>query len=333
MHESFRKRYEDLLAIYLRDRKEDQLYAVQQLSKWMIEQRIPPDEIVSYHALAVKKMLPHVSQSVMDSFSFLIETMIGYGIAYQEHENLVNRQQELENEIDVAVGMQQSLLPQGTPSFPGVEVGIISVPAKQMSGDYYNFADHGSGSFGIALSDIIGSGIPAALCMSMIKYAMDGLDDHLSPAETLRRLNSVVERNVDDSMFITMVYGVYNTTLHQFRYAAAGHEPGFIYRAKEKKFYDMETRGLVLGVSRDIRYPEYSLSLSTGDAIILFSDGVTEGRVDGGKFIGRKQFAAMIRKYLDQPAQQAVNAISQELHELANYELHDDQTILLIRRV
>ncbi len=332
MHESFRKRYEKLLANYLRDRKEEQLYAVQQLSKWMIEHRIPPDEIVGYHALAIRKMIPDASQEVRDSLSFLIETMVTYGIAYQEHENLVNRQQELENEIDVAVGMQQSLLPQSVPSCPGLEVGVVSVPAKRMSGDYYNFTDHGDGSFGIALSDIIGSGIPAALCMSMIKYAMDGLDDHLSPAETLRRLNSVVERNVDNSMFITMVYGVYNTETHQFRYAAAGHEPGFIYRSDEGKFYDMEAKGLVLGVSRDIRYPEYNFSLASGDAIILFSDGVTESRVNG-KFLEREEFAELIRKHLDQSAQKAVNAISQDLHELANYELHDDQTILLVRRL
>lgn len=331
MQEEIFQQYRELLTSYLREKSEDHLYAAQQMSKWMMEQKIPPEEMVSYHAEAVKSELPNLPPSVRDSFDVLIEMMIGYGISLREHENLLNRQRELEYEIEVAVGMQQTLLPDAPPSLPGLDIGVISVPANRMSGDYYNFVDHGCGSVGVALSDIIGKGIPAALCMSMIKYAMDQLDYPLGPAEILRRLNIVVERNVDPSMFITMVYGVYDGKQHLFRYAAAGHEPGLHYHSASGEFRDMTTKGLVLGVTKETSYEEYELYLEPGDAIFLFSDGVTEARIDG-EFLGRERLTELIAPYIDQPGQHTVEAIYQELYERTNYKQKDDQTILMIRR-
>ncbi|SHF03345.1 sigma-B regulation protein RsbU (phosphoserine phosphatase) [Seinonella peptonophila] len=326
------KQYERLLTAYIEDQREDYLYGAQQLSKWIMEQRIPPEEIVNLHYRFIKTLLPDLPESVKNSFDILIEMMIGYGVAYQETEKLATRHRELEYEIEVAVGMQQTLLPEGPPTLDGVDIGVLSVAAKRMSGDYYNFVDHGKHHLGVAISDIIGKGIPAALCMSMIKYAMDRLDDQpLSPSEILKDLNTVVERNVDPSMFITMVYGVYDSLNHRFRYATAGHEPGFFYQASNDQFTDMETQGLVLGVNRDVDYPEYTLSLEENDAIILFSDGMTECRI-GGEFLTRENLQEIIHQYLHLPAMEAVNQIYHKLFELADYKIADDQTILIIKR-
>ncbi len=333
MNIDLQKQYERLLASYIHDTREDHLYGAQQLSKWIIQQRVLPEEVINFHISTLRKVLPDLPREVKVSFDFLIEVMIGYGLAYQDRDNLVSRQQELEGEIDVAVRMQQTLLPDCPPPLPGVEIGVLSVAANRMSGDYYNFVDHGQGSLGIAISDIIGKGIPAALCMSMIKYSMDRLDKQpLSPPEVLRGLNTVVEKNVDSSMFITMVYGVYDSLNHRFCYATAGHEPGLVYRAEEDDFQDLETEGLVLGVAKDVDYPEKQVTLSLGDAIILFSDGVTECKVDG-KFLRREQLKQIIHDNIELPAQQAVEAIYQKLFEMTKYNLKDDQTIMIIKRV
>ena len=330
-----KKLYQKLLASYISSKKEDHLYSVQQLSKWFLEKRIPPDEVVNMHVNAMKEQYPDMPDDLKASFDLLIEIMIGYGISYREKEKLVNRHRELENEIEVAVGMQQTLLPDGPPKLGGVDIGVVSVAAKQMSGDYYNFVDHGSGSLGIAIADIIGKGIPAALCMSMIKYAMDRLDDQpsapLSPSQVLRDLNTVVERNVDPSMFITMVYGVYDSLNHHFRYATAGHEPGLYYCHETGEFVDLETKGLVLGVSREVRYPEYKIQLSPQDAIILFSDGVTECKVDG-QFIERDMLKEIIRTHIHLPAQESVETIHQALYDMCGYKIRDDQTIVILKR-
>lgn len=333
MDMDLQKQYERLLTAYIHDQREDYLYGAQQLSKWIMEQQIPPEEVVNFHIHTIKELLPDLPTEVKASFDILLEVMIGYGVAYQQTEKLASRQRELENEIEVAVNMQQSLLPSDPPPLPGVEIGIVSVAAKRMSGDYYNFVSHSERSLGVAISDIIGKGIPAALCMSMIKYAMDRLDKQpLSPSEILRDLNTVVERNVDPSMFITMVYGVYDSLNHQFIYSTAGHEPGFFYHADEDRFVDMETQGLVLGVQREVDYPEYTLSLAPNDAIVLFSDGVTECRIEDD-FVSREKLAEVIHEYIELPAQQAVDSIRQKLFELSNYKITDDQTIMIIKRV
>lgn len=330
---NLQKQYKRLLTAYIEDQREDYLYGAQQLSKWIMEQRIPPDEVINLHFNTIKQIIPDLPQEVKDSFDLLIEVMIGYGVAYQETEKLATRHRELEYEIEVAVGMQQTLLPESPPQIDGVDLGVLSVAAKRMSGDYYNFVDHGRDYVGIAISDIIGKGIPAALCMSMIKYAMDRLDEApLSPSEILRGLNTVVERNVDPSMFITMVYGVYDSLNHRFRYSTAGHEPGFFYQAQTDQFTDMETQGLVLGVSRDVNYPEYTLELEENDAIVLFSDGVTECRIKE-EFLSREMLQQIIRDHLHLPAQEAVNQIYQKLFMLSDYKIADDQTIMIIKRV
>lgn len=326
------RQYRKLLTSYLQGKEEKKLYAAQQLSKIMLEQTVSPEELVSYHVAAMKSFEGDVPQYVLDSFDFLLEVIMGYGIAYREHLSLRDREQQLTSEIEVAANMQQTLLPSTPPQIDGLDIGVVSVPANQMSGDYYNFVDHGENSLGVALADIIGKGVPAALCMSMIKYAMDSFyHQQLRPKDILRNLNTIVERNVDPSMFITMVYGVYDIASHRFVYSGAGHEPGFFYDATSGSFRDLETKGLVLGVSREVDYPEYTVELKPGDAVILFSDGVTECRIEG-EFLDRAQLREQLSAHIDQKAQEVAEEIYDECFHLANFEQHDDHTMIVIRR-
>ncbi|WP_019123951.1 PP2C family protein-serine/threonine phosphatase [Brevibacillus massiliensis] len=324
--------YRKILQAFLRGRGEDQLYLGQQLSKWLRAHHVAPEEIVDFHVRALAETV-ELPELVKDSFQLLTEVMIEYGIAFREYRSLRSRQQQLESEIEVAATMQQTLLPRTSPQFDQVEIGLISVPAKQMSGDYYNFAKHDDQVFSVALADIIGKGIPAALCMSMIKYAMDSfLDQRITPAAMLGRLNGVVERNIEPGMFITMFYGMYDTCLHRFRYAVAGHEPGFWYRASKGRLYDLESRGLVLGVTPDVDYQEYEIDIEPGDLLILMTDGVTERKV-GGRFLQRENIADLIQAEIGSPAQQIAENLYRKLLLLSNLELPDDHTMIVIRRV
>src|SRR5699024_5869833 len=151
-----------------------------------------------------------------------------------------------------------------------------SVPFHQMNGDYYHFVKGEDGTLGVAIADVIGKGVPAALSMSMIKYSMDSIhEDSQQPQIILRNLNRVVERNVTPNMFITMFYGLYNPATSRLVFASAGHEPGFFYKYKEKLYQEIEAKGLVLGVLPDTIYNQYELTIETNDTIILLTDGVT----------------------------------------------------------
>lgn len=324
--------YKDMLTSYLEDKSEHALYHAQQFSKQMMEQDMSPEETVSLHLSVFQDLSDDLPEAVTDSFDLLLEVMIGYGLAYREHQSLRDRQQELESELNVAAQMQRTLLPNKEITVEEIDFGVVSVPAGKMSGDYYHYDLDDHGNFAVAVADVIGKGVPAAMSMSMIKYAMDTLTDkQMQPSLVLESLNRVVERNIDDDMFITMMYGVYHPEDHYFYFSSAGHEPGFIYTAENGEFDGLEAKGLVLGVSPKVRYEEQAFKLNPGDFIVFLSDGVTESRVNG-EFIERDQIVDMIRDRLHMPAQEIVNELYEQLEKAQEFQLRDDFTLMILRR-
>jgi sigma-B regulation protein RsbU (phosphoserine phosphatase) len=144
-------------------------------------------------------------------------------------------------------------------------------------------------------------------------------------------LNGVVERNIDPSMFITMLCGCYDIERHRFRYAVAGHEPGFWYRAKEQEFRDLSGQGIALGIKRGYEYPEYEIDLAENDLLILVTDGVTERKV-GQRYLQREELITFIQAEIGNPAQVIADNLYRKLLELSNFELPDDHTMIVIRR-
>lgn len=324
--------YKDLLKQFIETQNEQALYNAEQLSKQSIQQNISPDEIINVHFQALLELYPDVSENIQHSMNFLLETMISYGLAYQEYQALREKQLELQSEISVAAKMQKTLLSTETPQAEGIDIGATSYPARQMNGDYYHFVQDQEGSLGIAVADVIGKGVPAALCMSMIKYSMDSFpENRMDPRVILENMNRVVERNVDPSMFITMFYGLYDPKSHHFYYSSAGHEPGFYYSAKDDTFYDIEADGLVLGVDRDTTYKQFEKLVDPGDMIILLTDGVTECRVDD-RFIEREEIAEVIGQYKHLPAQQITDEVYHHYERLQDFQLRDDFTLIILRR-
>jgi sigma-B regulation protein RsbU (phosphoserine phosphatase) len=325
-------KYRELLRNYINEQTETALYQGQKFSRKTIEHQIPPEEIISTHRKVLQELLPNIQSEVLSSFDFLLEVMMGYGLAYQEHQSLRDQQLEIRSEIQIAANVQQTLLETSIPVADSLDIGAISVPARQMNGDYHHFVEDEQG-ISIAVADVIGKGIPAALCMSMIKYAMDSFpESRKNPNQILENLNRVVERNVDPSMFITMFYGMYNTAEHLFTYASAGHEPGFYYHSSSDSFEDLITKGLVLGVDKNVKYEQYQKQIKPGDMVVLLSDGVTESRTENG-FVERSVITDSIRKYKDLPSQQIVEKIYRNFEKMQEFQLRDDFTLIILRRM
>ncbi|GGM34418.1 phosphoserine phosphatase RsbU [Paraliobacillus quinghaiensis] len=325
--------YRSLLKEYLLTKNETALYQAEQFSKLSMQHNISPEEIIHVHIEALKELYPDLTQEVNDSLNFLLEAMISYGLAYQEFQTLREKQSELQSEISVAASMQQTLLSTVKPEIKGLDIGAISVPANQMSGDYYHFVtDKEDDTLGIAIADVIGKGIPAALAMSMIKYSMDSFpENQRNPSAILENLNRVVERNVDPSMFITMFYGLYNPGNETFSYASAGHEPGFYYHGDQDEFEEIEARGLVLGATDQATYRQFERKIKKNDCIILLTDGVTECRI-GDRFIERDEILQVIKKYIQLPAQEAVEQVYKHFERLQEFQFRDDFTLIIIRK-
>lgn len=325
-------KYREIIECYLKKQDEQLLYQGQKLSRRSIEYRISPEELINWHRTIMLEIDPSISNQIVRSFDVLLEVMMGYGLAYREHQSLRNKQLELKTEIEIAASMQKTLLGTKFPVTNYLDIGAISVPAKHMSGDYYHFVEDENECIGVAIADIIGKGIPAALCMSMIKYAMDSLQGNGEPHIILESLNRVVEQNVDPSMFITMFYGLYNPNNHHFFYSSAGHEPGFYYNFKGKKFTDLYAKGLLLGIDKKTKYRQYKKEIQKNDLIILLSDGVTECRTQDG-FIERETVTKLIEKYLHLKAQDIVTNVYKDLERLQAFHLRDDFTLIILKRI
>ncbi|CAM4072271.1 PP2C family protein-serine/threonine phosphatase [Lederbergia lenta] len=324
-------KYKEIISGYLKNQNEQNLYQGQKLSRKLIEHNISPEEIISLHK-SIMVDSEATQEKLIDSFDVLLEVMMGYGLAYREHQSLRTEQMAIKNEIELAATMQQTLLKTSVPQMADIDIGALSVPARQMNGDYHHFVKDERDRIGIAIADVIGKGIPAALSMSMIKYAMDSMPDNRhNPSEILESLNRVVEQNVDPSMFITMFYGVYDPAKHTFCYATAGHEPGFFYDSATQQFQDLNGKGLLLGINKKTTYNEYEKEVDPGDMVILFSDGVSECRTEDG-FIEREDIIGFIDKYIHLPVQEIVTNIYKDLERIQDFELRDDFTLIILKR-
>lgn len=326
------EKYIKLLKQYIMTEDEEALYKADQFSKESLQKDFSPDEIVQLHIESLLNLYPDLSKEMRLSLDFLLQTMISYGIAHQEFQVLRERQRELKSEIDVAAKMQKTLLDTSIPKLDDLEVGAISLPAKIMNGDYHHFIQDSDGNVGVAVADIIGKGIPAALCMSMIKYALDSFPDTLvQPDAILKLLNRVVEANIESGMFITMFYGFYDQKSHHFSYSSAGHEPGFFYSAKDGTFEEITAKGIVLGVKKNANYERFTRKLEIGDMIVLLTDGVTECR-RGQYFIEREEVIEVLQRYKDLHPEVLVKNVFQHFERLQDFELCDDFTLIVIKR-
>jgi len=324
--------YKKLLSEYIETEDEKALYGAELVSKEFIKQNILPDEIVNIHIKSLKELYPDLIEDFERSMDFMLEAMISYGLAHQEIQLLREQQIALKSEISIAANMQETLLQTEKPDESGLDIGVISVPANQMNGDYYNFLEGTNHSIGIAMADVMGKGIPAALCMSMIKYSLDSLPyEYMSPASILSSLNRVVERNIDSNMFITMVYAQYFLDTGKLVFSSAGHEPSYYYNAKEDTFEELNTRGLVLGVTKEVNYEEKEITIYDDDLVIFLTDGVTECK-EGDRFIEIDEVLEVIRKYIHLPAQEMVEEVYKYFERLQDFQLQDDFSLMVLRK-
>lgn len=298
----------------------------------VIKKDILPEDIVNIHKSYVSSLNLNKEQ-IFDTLDVLQEVVKGFGYSYRDYQKLVDKMQFHDKEIDLASRLQQTMLKTDIPQFDSIQIGVISVAAQKVSGDYFNLIDHRDGTMSFAIADVIGKGIPAALAMSMIKFGMDSYGHSQLPSDGLKRLNRVVEKNVNQNMFVTMFYGLYEEMNHLLYCSSAGHEPGYIYRAETETFVEIEVRGRVLGVSQHTRYRQQEIPIHLDDLVIIFTDGVTEARYTDGEFIAKNTLLNLIRKYKHMHPQDIVQILYEAILKIQNPNKRDDMTIMIIKRV
>lgn len=249
-------------------------------------------------------------------------------------EKLLEERQQIDLELSLAANVQQSLLQnvEDVPVPEGTEIGVLSIPIRTLNGDFYTFAsDEKSFMFGIA--DISGKGMPAAILMSMMKFAMDEFikqDNH--PNIMLDVMNRFVDKYSDPTMFVTMLLGTYVKETSCFYYSNAGHEPGILYRASTGEFEDLTTEGAVLGLSTEIPFAVDRVHLEPGDIVLLYTDGLIEEREQSAADNNDILKSLMRTINLNRDAQSIVQELRDLIVEHHGGQVDDDQTLLLFRK-
>ena len=252
--------------------------------------------------------------------------------------NLIEEQkqrQRLENEISIAREVQDQLFPRTLPQVPGVEIEAICKAARAVSGDYYDFIQLSPTHLAIAIADISGKGISAALLMASLQAALRsqvlvGGSETMSTAELVSRLNKHLVRNTGDDRFATFFIAVYDCATRNLRYTNAGHLPSFLL-SKDSALH-LDKGGMVLGVVEDYCYEEGAVLVPPDSLLVGYSDGLVEPEnVYGEEFgIRRLQQAAMhVQGATPQVVAESLMTAAEEW--AGTPEQADDMTVIVAR--
>jgi serine phosphatase RsbU (regulator of sigma subunit) len=241
--------------------------------------------------------------------------------------------QSFEQELRVARGIQQTLLPKDLPRLAGWEMAGYYRPAREVGGDFYDFLELEDGRLGLVVGDATGKGIPAALVMattrSMLRAVSQASD---SPGEVLRRANDPLVTDIPPNMFVTCLYAILEPESGRLRYANAGHD--LPYRRHGGEAEELRARGMPLGLMPGMEYEEKEIVLSKGESVLFYSDGLVEAHDPGGEMFGFPRLRTLIAAHGAGSGDQLVDFLLAELARFTGegWEQEDDITLVTLQR-
>ena len=235
-------------------------------------------------------------------------------------------QNKTQKEIEIVGEIQKSLLSNNKEdSFP---LAGINIPAKIISGDFYNFNDLGNGKYGFGVADVSGKGIKSSLLMSKASSLYSCLSkNNFSPSSLLMQLNDEICETVSRGMFVTMLIGIYDSNSNELLLANAGHEPPIIFD-KDDKFSNFNEAGPPLGIVSKTIYKEYKISFKQS-SIYIFTDGITEIKNLKGEELGSEGFQKYITEFKGKPKNERLKLIIDSVL-YKKYIQKDDLTIVVL---
>jgi phosphoserine phosphatase RsbU/P len=243
------------------------------------------------------------------------------------------QRQRLEHEIAIASEVQQELFPKSLPSLPGLQLAAVCKPARVVSGDYYDFVRLRPTSVGIALADISGKGIFAALLMASLQAALRctaTLDGNGDTSKLVTLLNGHLFRNTSDDRYATLFYATYDSETHKLTYTNAGHLPPFFVAKDCVK--QLDQGGTVVGLFEQTPYTQVTLDVPPGSLLVVYSDGVTEAMNAYGEEFGIKRLEGEILSHRDLPALRLMERLIAAAEKwTGTSERADDVTVVVAR--
>jgi sigma-B regulation protein RsbU (phosphoserine phosphatase) len=197
---------------------------------------------------------------------------------------------EIEKQLKLAADVQQRMVPQRPPIVRGLDLASVYVPAFTLGGDFFDFIPLPDDNVGLVCADVSGKGVPASLIMASVRAALRSeVNNVYYLYEVLRRLNVMLCRDTKDSEFVTLFYGVFNAATRRLTYCSAGHPPAMLLR--DGKVTELRSDNMVLGIDPGEQYVQSVLDLRRDDALLIYTDGLTDGMNFANQSFGRQRIA------------------------------------------
>ena len=244
-------------------------------------------------------------------------------------------QRQIERELAIARQIQTSFLPKADPVVTGYEVHGFNLPYSEVGGDYFDFISIVDNQLGVAISDVSGKGIPAALLMAAYRASLLAeIRNQFALRTILSKVNLLLHESTDRGKFVTAFYGVLDSKNHIFTFSNAGHDPPILRRA-DGRVERLSEGGLALGVLPDSRYEERPLGIGPGDVILMFTDGVSEATSAEGEEFGPDRVLELVEERHGDSARAIVDALVRRVTEFTGgaERLHDDLTVVCVKRL
>jgi sigma-B regulation protein RsbU (phosphoserine phosphatase) len=256
--------------------------------------------------------------------------------AFAKH---ITERQRLQQELEIARTVQMSFLPKVNPKVVELDIASRCAPALEVGGDYYDFIDAGNKRLGVVVGDVSGKGTQAAFFMTLTKGFVHALAEvSVSPSAVLTRVNKLFYENVERGVFISMVYGIFDTAEHVLTIARAGHNPVIMQKTKADQVQVVNPMGLALGLdagetfARSIQ--EVAIPFQSGDLFVFYTDGFPEAMNKTLEEFGEERLCQTVQKLAHHSAAEIMDGIFAEMKQFVGKAAqHDDMTIVVVKVV
>lgn len=251
-------------------------------------------------------------------------------------ERTTRENERVKRDLEIAADIQEAIFPEHPPEVEGLEIEAKSVPAKQVGGDYFDFFPAGrSGKMGFIIADASGKGLPGTLYMTRSRSIFKVISTQEDrPGVTLSRSNTYIAADTASGkgMFITVLYLVYDKEKKQMTYADAGHYQPLWFKNKEKTFGVLNDGGIPIGILSEQNYPEETFQLSSGDLLVMYTDGITEAKAENGEMFGMDRLKRIIEENSSLSAHDLFAKIAAAIRKfIGQAPPFDDMTLMVIR--
>ena len=271
-----------------------------------------------------------VFKSIAEQSAFALYNAIIYSEA--------NEKKRLDHDLEIARDIQRILLPSQAPAVNGFEISGINVPARQVSGDYFDYIKVDDQRLGVAIADVSGKGVPASLIMAICRSVLRSQSaNNPSPADVLRKVNRQLYPDIKEDMFISMAYIILDPANNRVTLARAGHDAPLLYKRSTQTVTPVKPRGMALGIDSgsvfDRLTADFDVSLETGDCLVLYTDGVTEALDAEGYEFGLERTAQSVRASAGKGASAIVTRVIDDVRNFSGSQpQNDDITLIAIHK-